>query len=275
MQTAYEGSSTAKKMFDDWIAVSGNTITITFDTNNAAAYANTGKVLLDVAFFQDNNYIDNKGTAVEDTLLSGLVHELVHALTGKVDNYGISDYKGDTVVLSNVIYKELGIPEQNSYISYDAVGNILDRGFAYTGGVAIDRSKSGDKDLSSWTAGISNDLLVGGPSANKLESGLGDDFLFGGGGDDFLNGGLFGTDTVVLTGKPTDYDIRLSADGTWTSEHVGARWTRERTPSRTLRRFASQAVGRPLIWRRAVLRFKEILPSSSTRRAACSMMLLP
>jgi len=219
MRTAYDGSATARKMFDDWIAA-GKTITVNKETNDLFAYANTGIIHVGLDFLNDNNYIDNDGKAVEDTPVTGIVHELVHALTGKLDNFGTFDYRGDTVTFSNIIYKELGLPEQNSYISYDAVGNVLTRGFEYTNGAAIDRSVAGDKDLSTWTALISDDLLVGGPSGNKLESGLGDDFLFGGGGDDFLNGGLFGTDTVVFTGKPVDYDIRLNSDGTWTSEHV-------------------------------------------------------
>ncbi|MGY4197813.1 Ig-like domain-containing protein [Bradyrhizobium sp. USDA 4520] len=171
--------------------------------------------------------ITNNGTAVQVTLLEVVVHELVHALTGRSDapatsapGLGIFDYRGPTVTFTNTIEEELGIPVRNSYPGVAETGTVLTLGFEYTNGAAIDRSVAGDRDWSTWTALVSNDLLVGGPSANILESGLGDDFLFGGRGDDFLNGGLFGTDTVVLTGNPVDYDIRLKPDGTWTSEHV-------------------------------------------------------
>ena len=220
MQTAYDGSATAKTMFDDWIATAGNTISIEFAADDFFAFANTGRIGIDLAWLNDNSYIDNNGNAVPDTAVTGIVHELVHALTGKTDNDNFIDYRGDTVVFSNIIYKELGLPEQNSYSAYDDVGDILTNGFAYTNGTAIDRSESGDRDLSSVLALFSDDLLIGGPGNNTLETGLGDDFLFGAGGDDLLSGGIFGTDTAVLTGKPVDYDIRLNDDGTWTSRHV-------------------------------------------------------
>ena len=220
MRTAYDGSATARMMFDDWIADPTNTIQIDFGAGQFRAFLNTGRIEIDLSFLNNNNYIDNNGNAVEDTPVTAIVHEFVHAITGRRDNTNFLDYKGDTVEFSNIIYRELGLPEQNSYSAYDSVGNILTRGVAYTNGVEIDRSESGDRDLSSVLALFSDDLLIGGPSANTLESGLGDDFLFGAGGDDFLSGGIFGTDTAVLTGNPVDYDIRLNADGTWTSRHV-------------------------------------------------------
>lgn len=220
MKTAYDGSAIAKKMFDDWIATAGNTIKIDFLAGNFQAYANMGRLEIDLAYLTNANYINNTGKAVQDTAVTAIVHELVHALTGRLDdgNY-TTNYKGATVTFSNTIYKELGLDEQNSYIAYDSTGNILTRNFQYTNGAAIDRSESGDRDWNSSAAGNSKDLLIGGASANNLQSGDGNDFLFGAGGNDMLNGGN-GTDTAVLTGRPTDYDVRLNANGTWTSRHV-------------------------------------------------------
>ncbi len=219
MKTAYDGSATAKTMFDDWIAA-GKEIKVDFVADAFQAYRNTGKIEVDLSYLDDANYIDNNGKAVEDTAVTAVLHELVHALTGKRDNWdGVAEYRGDTVKMSNKIYDELGIAEQNSYIAYDSAGDILERGREYTAGAAIDRSQSGDRDWNSSAAGVSKDLLIGGGSANNLQSGRGADVLFGAGGDDNLNGGD-GDDIALLSGKPTDYDIRVNADGTWTSRHV-------------------------------------------------------
>ena len=219
MKTGYDGSATAKKMFDDWIAA-GNDIDVDFAAGKFQARVNAGKIEIDLSYLDDASYIDNKGQAVEDTPVTAILHEFVHALTGKRDNWdGVTEYRGDTVKMSNKIYKELGIAEQNSYIAYDSTGNILERDREYTAGAEIDRSQSGDRDWNSSAAGVSKDLLIGGGSANNLQSGRGADVLFGAGGDDNLNGGD-GDDVALLSGKPTEYDIRVNADGTWTSRHV-------------------------------------------------------
>lgn len=220
VRQSYTGSATARAMYEAWIATPSNLIQFHFQDNDAAARAGAGEVFFDLGFVTDNSYIDDNGNAVEDTVLSCLVHELAHALTGRLDVPTATDYRGDNVTFANIIFSELGLTPQNSYIAYDSIGDVLTRGFAYTNGAAIDRSISGDADLSTVAAGASDDLLVGGASANQLEAGLGNDFLFGGGGDDTLGGGVGGVDTAVLTGAPVDYDIRLNADGTWTSRHI-------------------------------------------------------
>ncbi len=216
--TSYNGSAIAKTMYEDWIAT-GKTIQVKEVGGAFQAYASTGKIEIDLNFLTNANYINNNGKAVIDTPTTAIVHELVHALTGKVDNYDDVDYRGDTVKFSNTIYAQLGLDEQNSYISYDNTGTILTRNYDYTGGSAIDRSFSGNINWSSDAAGNSKDLLIGGGDGNTLQSGNGDDFLFGAGGADSLLGGA-GTDTAVYTGKPTDYDVRLNADGTWSVKHL-------------------------------------------------------
>ncbi|MCC3404921.1 MAG: cadherin-like domain-containing protein [Microcoleus sp. PH2017_10_PVI_O_A] len=124
------------------------------------------------------------------------------------------DYKGDNVKFVNQIYKELGHPEQVSYIVYDLKGTLNKLNYQYTNGAAIDAARSGDINMSSAALGTSNDLLIGGSSPNILQSSDGNDFLFGGGKDDVLNGGA-GTDTGVYFGTQLDYDIKKNSDGSW------------------------------------------------------------
>lgn len=218
--TIYTGSPLAKTMIDDWLSTPSNQLAFIFVNDTLRGPFNTGTVQLDIDFLNTLNYVDDNGRAVELDLVHLITHELGHSLTGTPDNPTyIFDYKGDNLRLTNPMLKELGIPERNSY-SGSNNDTILTPGFEYTNGAPIDRVVSQDRDWNSSLALFSDDLLIGGPSANTLESGLGDDFLFGGGGDDFLSGGIFGTDTAVFTGNPVDYDILLNADGTWTSRHV-------------------------------------------------------
>jgi Ca2+-binding RTX toxin-like protein len=222
LQTAYDGSSTARTMFHNWIDA-GNTIDIKFVSGVFQAYtsagAGTGRLEIDLAYLNNASYISPIGTAVKDTLLTALVHELGHALTGKQDNWTSLDYKGDNVKFVNQIYKELGLPEQVSYIAYDPDGTLHKLNYQYTNGAAIDAARSGDTNMSSAALGASNDLLIGGSSANILQSSDSNDFLFGAGGDDELNGGA-GRDTGVYFGTPLDYDIRKNSDGSWSVRNV-------------------------------------------------------
>jgi hypothetical protein len=114
-----------------------NTITIDFLSDEFRAYVNTGRLEIDLNRLTSALYIDNNGTATKDTAVTAIVHELVHALTGRRDNVpsilsGLTiDYRQSTVTFSNIIYRELGLPEQNSYIAYDTDG-ILTPKFQYT-----------------------------------------------------------------------------------------------------------------------------------------------
>lgn len=213
LQTAYDGSSTAKTMFDNWIN-GGNIIDIQFLSDQFQAGGGNGILEIDLARLNNASYITPNGKAEKDTLVTALVHELGHALTGKLDNVTIIDYKGDNVKFVNQIYKELGLPEQVSYLAYDRKGTLHKLNYEYTNGAAIDAARSEDDDVSSASLGMSNDLLIGGSSPNILRSGDGNDFLFGAGGDDVLNGGA-GTDTGVYFGTPLDYDIQKNSDGSW------------------------------------------------------------
>ena len=89
METAYNGSTTARAMFDNWINL-GNTIDIRFEPNYAGARTNQGIVLIDPLYVVQLSYIDDKGTAVPYTLITALTHEFGHALSGKSDpNVGL------------------------------------------------------------------------------------------------------------------------------------------------------------------------------------------
>jgi Ca2+-binding RTX toxin-like protein len=234
MQTAYNGSSIAKAMFDSWIA-GGKTIDIKFVPNAYQAYAGTGRVEIDPAYITTLSYIDDKGKPVLHSQLGALVHELSHALTGKLDNHAASDparyptrtsdYRGDNVNFVNTIWSELGLNKQISYIA-QAGNDIHKVGYEYTNGATIDAAVSGYNNWNSSGLGTgifglfsSKDLLIGNPSANTLESGSGDDFLFGAGGDDILRGGS-GKDTAVYFGSPLDYDVRKNNDGSWSVRNV-------------------------------------------------------
>jgi hypothetical protein len=232
METIYRGSGQARAMIDAWIATPGKRIKFTTTPDlNAYGRLNQGEVILNLAVIPMLNYITPTGKATQFDLVHILVHELGHALTGRDDsaldrrNNGgfLVDYKGDNVKYTNPMLTELGIPERLSYIAATldtSLGGILERNFEYTNGASIDRAQSGDRD---WSMSLltfnSKDLLIGGPSANILQAGFGDDFLWGMGGDDQLYGG-FGIDTVGYKGKPTDYDTRLNPDGSWTVRHV-------------------------------------------------------
>jgi|GEM_PF-257622 len=228
LETAYNNSSTAKAMFDTWINAPGNTIDIKFAAGKFEAFINatpsgtvgTGRVEIDFAELNNASYINTTGKAVPDTLTTALLHELVHALTGKEDNFTSLDYKGDTVKFANQIYKELSLPEQVSYLASDNKG-LHKLNYEYTNGAAIDAAKTENEPFIATTPlGTSRDLLIGGPSANTLLSGDGNDFLFGAGGNDTLSGGA-GTDTGVYFGNETDYDIQKnSSDGTWSVSHA-------------------------------------------------------
>ncbi len=216
MKTAYDGSAIAKAMFDSWISVPGHVITINFVKNDARGYFNTGKVNLDLDYVNQVLYIDDNGTAVKHTTVTVLVHELVHALTGReddgvlYDSDPITDYRGAAVTYSNTIYRELGLPEQNAYIAQDVIDgkdDILALGFQYTKGAAIDRSVVRDSDWDSSHADPSNDLLIGGAGSNTLKSGDGNDFLYGNGAG-YVNSG--GKDADRLEGGPiTSFHITL------------------------------------------------------------------
>src|SRR4028118_1306525 len=114
LQTAYDGSSTARTMFHNWIDA-GNTIDIKYVPGAFQVRVSTNTVEIDPSYISDLSYINDTGKAVLHSLLGALVHELGHALTGREDNYSDTDYQGDNVRYVNQIWSELGLDKQISY----------------------------------------------------------------------------------------------------------------------------------------------------------------
>lgn len=218
LETAYNGSATAKAMFDTWIATEGHTINISFLADSFQAFVNTGIVQIDPAYISDLSYISDHGTPVLHSLLGAVVHELGHALHGTRDNITATDYMGDNVRYVNQIWEELGLELEISYIA-QARNNLHTVGYTYTDGQMIDAARTINGNWNSGALGDSDDLLIGGAAGNTLQSGPGDDFLFGAGGNDNLLGGT-GDDTAVYMGSPLDYDVRQNADGSWAVRHA-------------------------------------------------------
>jgi Ca2+-binding RTX toxin-like protein len=237
MQDAYNGSAIAKNMFDYWVTPppkgAGKQIKIKFKKGKYnAATDGTGLLQIDPDYINNASYIGLNGTAIKDTPATALIHELGHALRFYQDNWTAyagngGDYKGDNVKFVNDIYKDLGLPQQLSYTAYDNTGTIIKSNYQYTNGkpikaaVALETKLIPKTTWNSTSLGISDDLLIGGSSANTLQSGAGDDFLFGGRGNDKLWGGE-GTDTAVYYGFKSEYDIRPNPnkDGSWLIGHV-------------------------------------------------------
>ncbi len=239
IRTAYENSDTFRGIVDTWLFPDGNfplppTIDIYFIPNTFAATAGEGEIAIDPAYHLPTLFIDDTGTARSYSLIAGIVHELVHALTGALDDVtlGPADfpgYRGRTVILTNAIMQEVAANQpdiehydRNSYIAFDIEGTVLEEGFEYTNGVAIDRSLvleddfPGVRDWDSSPTGNSDDLLIGDRFDNVLTSGSGDDFIYGNRGSDTLNGGR-GND--FLSGGANGSDAGVNIDTLFGGRH--------------------------------------------------------
>jgi hypothetical protein len=248
---AYSKSETANSMFNAYL--SSNTINITQDVLNFGYLKSTGQILFNFSYLEKRSYINDKGTVVKFSVLGALVHELCHMMKKTEDNVSATDYAGDTVRLSNIIWSELrasgetGLDKQISltgagYQSSQIVGR------NYTGGEGIDaaadleyREKidwySDQLPLNPITKQPSRDLLLGDWHDNILSSGAGNDYLYaragndtliggsgndyfsGGSGNDKLNGGS-GKDIAGYVGSRDKYLIKKEANGTWSIKSI-------------------------------------------------------
>ena len=156
----------------------------------------TLKLNIDPTELKGNTFITPNGKAVAITLVAALAHELVHSINGLDDNTFYPNLAGDTVIRTNLIHDELGIPHRLSYGGFGLLPDVIS-GLELTNGVSIDTAvyvldtytvKNYDV-ASQGRIPNSKDLLVGGSFANILSSGDGDDFLYGFGGNDTLDGG--------------------------------------------------------------------------------------
>lgn len=219
LQAAYDGSATARTMFENWIATPGRTIAVAFESGKFRYNGANSTVEVDLGYLDGLSYISDTGEAVLHTPLGAVMHEISHALNGTTDNVTSTDYQGDNVRFVNQIWAELGLPREISYIA-QARGSVHWHGHEYTDGQTIEAAVSANKNLDSSALGDSDDLLVGGAGNNTLQAGQGNDFLAGGGGNDLLQGGAGGRDTAVYRGLPVDYDVFKNDDGSWTVRHA-------------------------------------------------------
>jgi len=253
IENAFNNSDTAMKMLSDY-AADGNDINIFFSEDGfsssaGARYSTTGGdtaegaagIYIDLDWLENNTYISTNGKAVEDTLETALIHELVHLTQGLEDTENLG-WKGDTVIFANTIYAEMGLEQQVSYHAYDETGNTHITNFDYTQGQTIDRaftllSENLTEDNLNANSGdiILNDLIIGNERNNYLAGGAGVDYLYGAAGNDTLVGGegvdsfhfslLFGIDSIVdfennesihFSSEINVEDIQISRD----SEHL-------------------------------------------------------
>jgi Ca2+-binding RTX toxin-like protein len=222
----YEGSTLAANAINSWLNNHpGQNLQIIFRANDAAASVGQGVVFIDTAFFTSTYYLSTNGRAVQDTFLSGLTHELGHAVKGLYDNDSFSNLAGDNVIEVNRWFVQLGIAEQASYNAYEKPINILILGKEYTDGNAIknaiiDRGiyvstdgtftfDRGNVDLTAMN--VSGSTLIVGSAANNVYRGTADrDWIYGNDGDDRLSGGQ-GSDFVDGGDGDDKVDLALGA----------------------------------------------------------------
>jgi hypothetical protein len=252
--TAYTKSDTANGMFNAYLL--NNTINITENLDNFGYLKTINQILFNFSYLDKVSYINDHGTVVKFSVLGALVHELCHMMTdGKPDNNSATDYQGDIVRKSNIIWSELrasgetgldkeisitGIGYQYSqvvgrnYTNYEEIDAAYDLGFR--GQINWDSSilpvnpvtkqpsrdlLLGDSQNNTLSSGDGNDYLYGRAGNDKLLGGTGNDYLSGGNGNDYLDGGS-GTDIAGFVGSCSNYDIKENTDGSWTVRGLGA-----------------------------------------------------
>jgi hypothetical protein len=247
LRAAYEGSNLLADAFDAWLAANPN------DSFEVEYYLGRfggppGRLIVDPEYVRDIRYVSIDGYVVAETLLSGIVHELGHALTTNLDNDSFFNLAGDNITNIAAWYGELGIKPQASYHAVEAnfpssaygsdIGlNILTVGSSYTRGeevtnVVLDRGyyrhradsnhqfefDTTNVDLSSQA--VSGGSLIIGSSADNIYGGTSSrDFIYGNGGEDEIKGydgddelsGGEGADTVE--GGDGDDWLVSDADG--------------------------------------------------------------
>jgi Ca2+-binding RTX toxin-like protein len=196
IKEAYRQSSIARDMFDHWVMDKGREINFIYHKNDFSAW--NGKVWLDMDELDNASYIDKSGNAVQDYPFTAIIHELGHALTGRLDNWTSAEPAGDNQLFANKIYKQAGYTEQLAYMAYDASGDVIQRGIDYTDGARIDSAwvkkwddlpNNYDTTHNGKFTRAYDDLVIGSADDNRLETGRGDDFIYGLAGDDELIGG--------------------------------------------------------------------------------------
>lgn len=231
---AYEGSPSLAAALNAWLESNSENFVVEFAPGFADAPP--GSVRIDPAMFSNARYVTTDGQVVADTFLSGLVHELGHALTPKVDNDSFTDLTGEAVALTNDWLNELGLSSQASYHAYEVnfptalnlsdIGNdVLVVGQSYTNGETVenvildvgyyDNTNNGGFAFDSANVDLlaegltGKSLLIGSNEDNHYGGTDSRDFIYGNGGNDVLYG--YAGDDRMLGGEGSD--ILRGGDG--------------------------------------------------------------
>ena len=233
-QAAFEGSPSLAAAVMLWLQRPENTgksITVNYVASSgrdSPGFANpsAGEVFLTPDRCDDFLYISETGRAVPFSVLSVLVHEIGHAVTGLFDAPTYANLKGNNIAqFANDWFSELGISTEAGYLSRALIADsILVSGKEYTEGkfirnAIVDPGGSilGPVDVVNPDFagnGVSGPaLFVGSALSNTVTGTIGADYIYGGGGDDFLKGAagsdkIFGEDGAdYLEGGDGNDDI--------------------------------------------------------------------
>lgn len=207
---AFEGSVSLAAKVTSWLndpSNAGKKIKIMYTPASdprepGFALAGEGQIFISPDRCDDLLYITDEGKAMAHSVLSVLVHEIGHAVTGEDDAPTYANLKGRNIALYvNDWYGELGIPQEAGYASRArAEAGILIAGKDYTDGQAIANAivDPGGQPPSLAVDVVNPDFLghgVTGPSLfvgssldNDVEGTDSADYLYGAGGADYFRG---------------------------------------------------------------------------------------
>jgi Ca2+-binding RTX toxin-like protein len=227
IRAVYDGSAGLRQSVNSWLASHSNqNIIIAFEANKAyapvsLATGGLGQIFIDPAYAADLTYLSTMGKAANSTLESVVVHELGHAVGGKLDNDSFANLSGDNVNQVQPWLKQLGYDTRSSYNAIERNGGLLKIGVDYTDGKPIANSildigtydnraagglfiqDTGNIDLTA--SGVKGStLIIGGVSDNNYTGTASNDWIYGGAGDDTIRGGqgndiIYGDDRFDFT----------------------------------------------------------------------------
>ncbi|MDX6584537.1 MAG: hypothetical protein QOI10_3721, partial [Solirubrobacterales bacterium] len=263
----YNGSATARALIDqggglttDAEGVSRFTKQITIykcpDPGNSIALPGQNIIAINTDIVNNLVWIGVDGKLHKEVLEDTVIHELVHAITGRLDYtdplspvaYNAANYNfpGPTQNVANQVMLELGYgPDfrQAGYLATVGAGSSLRSDLSYTEGNLVsgavllrDRTDDGGPNvdvsqntfsylgdslygtaLNSDLAGNKNLLIIGDSRNNQIKGNVGNDYLYGGTGNDTISGGS-GNDLIHGGLQKT----AISADGTDTADYSSA-----------------------------------------------------
>ncbi|OWV75009.1 hypothetical protein ATY76_24695 [Rhizobium sp. R339] len=234
----YTNSSNAQTIFD--FLVSQNRTLEFIPDEQTRADRGEFKVYYNPGEFDEKYYISSDGTFSEYTLEKGLMHEIIHAVSGASDGVLLAsgpfkgtpanlttpyyDYVGDTVRIENAIYLDAYGAQAKDRASYystlykfeveqqldtDLQHSLTDGhhvGLVLEDQLPFNHPGANKIDTSERTDDV---LLMGMSGSDQIRAGTGNDYLYGGTLDDTLIGGI-GADKLYGN---ADNDILIG--GNW------------------------------------------------------------